>query len=203
MTFIKSNLGLGAGLAAMMIAGIGLVVRPAYVSARALDRDIESKREELGRPGSGPEAIERLARDLAALKELGSERMTPIPAESGVATLVRQLSESFDELGLKDREVSTGASKQLDEASCLPMTIAITGGFPAIFDALRRVESLERLVRVQRFRVALEGKNRDGFDRSGRVRADLQLDVFFAPKQLASPTAAAKQGTGTGKGTTP
>ncbi len=198
MNFMKSNSGLGIGLGTLVLAGAGLVVRPAYLSAKALEGEIEAKRAELARPGSGPEAIERLARDLTALRELGSERMTPIPADSGVATLVRQLSESFDELGLKDREVSTGAAKQLDEASCLPMTIAITGGFPAIFEALGRVESLDRLVRVQRLRVALEGKVREGFDRSGRVRADLQLDVFFAPKQLASASADAAN-----KGATP
>lgn len=201
MTLMKSNLALGFGLTATILAGVALVVRPAYVAARNLDRDIESKREELARPGSGPEAIERLARDLAALKELGSERMTPIPSESGVATLVRQLSESFDALGLKDREVSTGASKQLEEAQCLPMTIAISGAFPAIFEALGRVESLDRLVRVQRLRVALEGKTRDGFDRSGRVRADVQLDVFFAPRQIGGATADAAPAAG--KGATP
>ena len=115
MNLIKSNAALAAGLALVMLGGFGLLVRPAHVSARDLEADIESKRAELSRPGSGPEAIEKLARDLKALRDLGSERMTPIPQESGVAALVKGLSESFDGLGLKDREISTGAAKHLEE----------------------------------------------------------------------------------------
>jgi len=191
---LKSNLGLGIGLGLCLIGGVALIVRPAYLGAKALEDEIEAKRAELARPGSGPQTIERLAHQLTALRALGKERMTPIPEDSGVATLVRSLSESFDDLGLKDREVSTGGAKQLDEASSLPMTIAISGGFPAIHSALARIESLDRLVRVQRLRVAGEGKTRAGFDRSGRVRADIQLDVFYAPKQVSAASADANGG---------
>lgn len=194
MRLHNSNLALGVGLGLCLLGGFALIVRPAYVSARALDHEIESKRAELARPGSGPETIERLAHQLTALRALGKERMTPIPEDSAVATLVRSLSESFDDLGLNDREVSTGAPKQLEEASSLPMTIAISGGFPAIHGALARIESLDRLVRVQRLRVAGEGKTRDGFDRSGRVRADIQLDVFYAPRQVSGVSAATSGG---------
>jgi len=193
LNLIKSNAALAAGLALVMLGGFGLLVRPAHVSARDLEADIESKRAELSRPGSGPEAIEKLARDLKALRDLGSERMTPIPQESGVAALVKGLSESFDGLGLKDREISTGAAKHLEEASCLPMTITVQGPFPEIYRALAGIESLDRLVRVQRLRIAHEARAIAGsVDRSGRVRADIQLDVFFAPKRSAS--AATEQG---------
>lgn len=197
MSVLRSNGVLAMGLVLLGLGGFGLVVRPAYVSARALDADIEAKREELSRPGSGPEAIERLARDLSALRSLGSERMTPIPEESGVATLVRGLSESFDALGLKDREISTGAAKSLDDASCMPMTVAVQGPFPAIYAALTGIESLDRLVRVQRLRISVDGKGgAHTVDRSGRVRADIQLDVFFAPKRSTSQSGGAVAGEG-------
>ncbi len=196
MSLFRSNAALGLGLVLLTIGGFALVVRPAHVAARALDADIESKRSELARPGSGPEAIEKLARDLSVLRALGSERMTPIPEESGVAALVKRLSESFDALGLKDREISTGAAKPLEEASCLPMTIVVHGSFPAIYEAIAGIESLDRLIRVQRLRVATEGRPGAGtVDRSGRVRADIQLDVFFAPKPaLPAAGAAGAQG---------
>ncbi|MFM9956547.1 MAG: type 4a pilus biogenesis protein PilO [Phycisphaerales bacterium] len=193
MSLLRSNAALGLGLTLLGFCGFALVVRPAHVDARALDADIELKKAELLRPGSGPEAIEKLARDLGALRALGSERMTPIPQESGVAGLVRELSESFDRLGLKDREISTGAAKVLEDASCLPMSITVQGPFPAIYEALAGIESLDRLVRVQRLRVAHDARAGGGgaatgtVNRSGRVRADIQLDVFFAPKRTGTP----------------
>lgn len=176
---------LGAGWFLATVLTAWLVIWPAHRDFRALEREIETKRAELSNPGDGPEAIEKLATDLAALRKFGDERMTPIPSESGVAQLVRELSLAFDELGLRDREITTGGAKPLEEASAMPMTIMLGGKFPAIHRAVTQIESLNRLVRVQRLRIATEKPTTQGFDRSGRVRADVLLDVFYAPRSLA------------------
>ncbi|MBN8644770.1 MAG: type 4a pilus biogenesis protein PilO [Planctomycetes bacterium] len=193
MNFSKNQLMLGAAWALTVGVGVFGVIRPAVSHMSTLEREIAEQRAELTRPGSAPETIERLARELTALRALGSERMTPIPKESGVAALVKDLSEAFDALGLKQREISTGTARTTEEASSLPMSISLNGPFPEIYKAVRRVESLDRLVRVQRLRMALPAPSaRDTIDRGGQVKADLLIDVFYAPRSAAQPVKSAE-----------
>lgn len=185
MRLSRSNWMLLGGWALLVAVSGRAVIWPAHRASIELDADISAKKAELARPGSGPETIERLARELTALRNLGKARMTPIPEESGVAGLVRELSNSFDGLGLIDREVSTGAAKQLEEASAMPMTVALAGDFPSIYRAVAQIENLDRLVRVQRLRVSLENRaGKEGADRTGRVRAEVLLDIFYEPRSI-------------------
>ncbi len=185
----RTTLMLAGGLTGLVALSISLVIWPAHTEARQVEADILAKRAELSQAGKQPEAIEKLATELAALRRFGEQRMTPIPEDSGVADLVRNLSSTFDELGLKDREVTTGAPKQLDEASALPMSVMVSGSFPKVYAAVCQIERLPRLLRTQRLRIAAEKAPVGSLDRSGRVRADLQLDVFYAPRAVAGDSA--------------
>lgn len=180
---------LSAGWLIVLGTGGRVLLWPAYARARDLDADIASKQATIARSTTGPEVIEKLAGQLVSLRALGDARMTPIAEEAGVAALVSGLSDSLDKLGLTDRELTTGAQHQLEEASVLPMSMIIRGDFPSIARALAQTEELPRLVRVQRLRLSLDNKNtlpNAPFDRSGRIKAEIALDVFFAPKTVAA-----------------
>ncbi len=172
------------GLVAMAGVALAAFVVPGYREASALSEEIGEYRAELGKPNSGPEVIGRLSQELETLRSLSDRRMTPIPESSDVAGLIRELSSMLDELGLHRREITTGESRTLEEASSMPMTVTLHGPFPAVAEAVRRIESLGRLVRVQRLRVSSEQPRRGEIDRSGAVRADLLIEVFYAPRDV-------------------
>jgi hypothetical protein len=69
--------------------------------------------------------------------------------------------------------------------------MTLDGTFLQIYEVTRYLESLPRLVRLQRLRIAAGAGERGAFDRTGVVRADLMLDVFYRPRAVSGATASA------------
>jgi Tfp pilus assembly protein PilO len=174
------------GLVAIAVGLVGLLVVPSVRSLGAYHEDIARAEAELARPNSGPEMIERLGARLGALERMSGDGMTPIPDEAGVATLISSLSVMLDDLGLDRREITTGKTKTHEEASSLPMSIQLEGPFLSIAGALQRVERLPRLVRVQRLRIDARQPREGALEHDVEVRADLLLEVFYAPRDVAA-----------------
>ncbi|MBL0926412.1 MAG: type 4a pilus biogenesis protein PilO [Phycisphaerales bacterium] len=168
----------------------GLLFWPAVREQRELERQIAAFEEKLSKPVDGPEEIARLRTRLDGLRDMGRERSTPIPRDADVAGLIRELSGVLERIGLSRREVTTGTSRQLEEAASMPMSVLVDGAFPGIYEAVRRVEGLPRLVRVQRLRVEAQKPDGRGMNRAGEVHADLLIDVFYAPREARAVSAA-------------
>jgi Tfp pilus assembly protein PilO len=181
------------GLAGLVVITTGLFIVPGFSESRRLSGEIRSYSQELRKPNSGPEVIGRLGEELETLRSLADRRMTPIPATSDVAGLIGDLSSMLDEVGLGSREITTGQSETLNEASSMPMTVTLRGTFPAVAEAVHRIEALPRLVRVKRLRVSSNQPRNGEVDRSGIVRADILIDVFYAPRDVLR-TASAGEG---------
>jgi len=182
------------GLAGLVAISMALFIVPEYRESRRLASEARAFAEELKKPNSGPEVIGKLSEELETLRSMADRRMTPIPASSDVAGLIGDLSAMLDSVGLAQREITTGQSDTLDEASSMPMTVTLRGPFPAVSEAVRRIESLPRLVRVKRLRVASSQPRSGEVDRSGEVRADILIDVFYAPRDVLRSASASESG---------
>ena len=64
-----------------------------------------------------------------------------------------QLDSVSRDLGVTDREITTGGANKLDDASTMPMSVTAQGRFLSVYEAVRWIESLPRLVRGQRLRI--------------------------------------------------
>ncbi len=194
MMFDRQTLLLGAGWLGVLAAGVGLALVPASRSVQRVRAEIAELRAEAAKPTDGPEVMQALQAELEALTALGANRTTPIPNDSDVAGLMRDFSAMLDELGLTRREMTTGVPRQLDEASSMPMSMNLEGSFPQIYEAARYIESLPRLVRVQRFRVQSPSLGSGSIDRSAPVKAELLIDVFYQPRVIESGSVRASAG---------
>ncbi|MBL8746561.1 MAG: type 4a pilus biogenesis protein PilO [Phycisphaerae bacterium] len=181
-----------------LIGGAALVVPPAKAMGR-IRREVRALNEELAKPADGPEVFERLTADLERLREFGKGRMTPIPRDSNVAGLMGMLSETLNDLGLNQRDITTRPPKSHGDAMSMPVTIVLNGPFTAVAQAISRIEMMPRLVRVERLRVTTElpkkpGPSEAGAERRGIVRAEFSIDAFYAPD--ATPTTSEKSQAG-------
>jgi hypothetical protein len=114
------------------------------------------------------------------LRRDAGEQMRPIPRSDNLSQLIEQLSGVFDEFNL-DRQITTGMASRVDDTSVLPVSLTLDGGFRRVYSALRSIEGLDRLVRIQRLEVSAGDGRRREPSRTGLVRAELLMDVFFAP----------------------
>ena len=178
----KSDLWLGVGCVGVIAGGIGVGVLPAVQHGRDLRAQASGLVLELSTPADGPEVIAELREDLERLRRFGEGRMTPIPEESDIAGLMGQLDRSLVGAGITQPAITTQKPKELDEASALGLMLKVEGGFPAVYEAVREIEGLGRLVRVGRFRVEAAGEQRGEVSRGGDVRAEVLIEAFYAPK---------------------
>ncbi len=172
----------------LLLVGVGTIgaIVPAIKEGQRIDQDLALKRIEAARPVGGPEVMNTLTDKLTELRKLSGDRMRTIPQESNIADLMGVLADELNRLGLEDREVTTGMPQSLDEAESMPMSVKVTGSFPAVFEAVRHIEQLDRLLRVQKFKVAIERSHRGSASRDGVVSAELLIDVFYAPRAVAT-----------------
>ncbi len=182
----NTNLFLGIGLGVLAVLGVLLVVAPRVHAVSQANAEIGGFRKELAKTNAGPEAIAMLKERLRILEELGNDRITPIPDEPDLAGLMRRMSGMFSDAGIQPPQLTTGVPQPDKGAMSMPMTIVASGGFVSITEAIRSIEGLPRLVRVRRVRLATESDRRKGpVDRTGVVRADLLLDVFYGTSEVA------------------
>lgn len=179
----RSTLKLWGGLVALLGAGAA-VLWPHWTQVR----DLRDERSALGRRAAlsddGAAAVRRLEAELQTVQARAVSFVTPIPSDSDVASLIRQLSGMLDGLGISEREITTGAAVKDEDVSSMPMSVRIAGEFGSVYAAVRWIEGLPRLVRVQRVKIEADrpGAKADVRKTAGRVKAELLIDVFFAPR---------------------
>ncbi|MDX2114815.1 MAG: type 4a pilus biogenesis protein PilO [Planctomycetota bacterium] len=188
------DMWLSGGWAVLVFLGVLIFLVPPMRARGAIEREIEGLEVELAKPMDGPETIERLTNDLAALREFGEGRMTPIPEESDVAGLMSSISQTLSTLKIDRRDITTRATKEYEEARAVPLTAALTGPFMNIYEAIGAIESLPRLVRVERLRIATAEEDPGAASRSGEVRAELSIEAFFTGAR--APVEGAAEGGG-------
>lgn len=182
----QARTALFGGWVLLIGVGVGGAIVPTVREGRRLDRELAQKRTEAARPVGGPEVISTLVDKQEQLRKLYGDRMRPIPKDSNIADLMGSLAEELNRLGLTASEITTGSASTLDEADSMPMSVKVKGPFVAVFEAVQHIERLDRLVRVQKFRAATGRSSRDNDGRQGVVEAELLIDVFYAPRAVAS-----------------
>lgn len=185
---VKSSHFLIGWIALAALGGGGFIAKPLSERAR-LGREIISLQAELAKPADDPEALERLTADLQTLRELGKGRLTPIPVESDIAGLMTAISGTLDELGFQQRDITTRPVKSHGDAQSLPVTVALDGPFIRIYEAVSRIESLPRLVRIERLRVSTDPARRTEVHADGSVHGEFSIEAFFTQetKEAAAP----------------
>lgn len=177
---ISRNLSLLLWWIVLVVIGVGVLIIPSIRSTQQLSSEIEELKERIDANNDGAAALRRLEAELLEARRMVERETTPIPRDGDVAALIRQLTSRLSDLGVEEREITTGSATAHDDASSMPMSVSIKTEFLNIYDVVRWVESLPRLVRVQRLSVK---RPRSDDDRSEHVEADVMLEVFFNPSQ--------------------
>jgi len=177
---------LPVGFIALLVLGVLAGVMPRLRSLDRLDSEAASLTDRARRADNGAAEIARLEERLEAARIIATSQIKRIPAENDIAGLIRQLTSRLDRLGMTEREITTGAVEDLDDAFAAPMTVRMKGPFLGVQDAIEWLESLPRLVRILRFKI--ESPRRSAADRlassEATVEAELILNVFFDANRI-------------------
>jgi len=167
----------------LVAAGVGALIVPGLQSVRDLSQETDELRQRISANNDGAAALRRLEGRLEEARRVVREETTPIPEDSNVAALIRQLSSRLSDLGVTEREITTGSPAQLDDASSMPMSVRVKTEFLNIYEVIRWVESLPRLVRVERLSIE---RVSDDDDRTDAVEADIMLEAFSGSSEAVA-----------------
>ena len=179
-TRVLSNTKLVVGLVLLIACFVGVLIVPEVRRCRSILVDIERLESEIEQLSASDELIARLEERRAELEQFGAGRVMVIPARNDVAGLVTELSETFDEAGLSGREITSQNETRMDDVIKTPMVVRAEGRFPQIYEVLRRLEHMPRLLRVGRLRIErVERSARGELTRNPAVSADILIEAFY------------------------
>ncbi|MEQ9616946.1 MAG: type 4a pilus biogenesis protein PilO [Phycisphaerales bacterium] len=164
----------------LVAAVVGALLVPKFRSGASLETEIAEIQSDIDALSASDEVIIRLATIRDELASFGEGRVRVIPARNDVAGLMTQLSDTFEAVGLEGREMTSQTEVQIDDVVKMPMVVRVSGEFPQIYDVVRRLEHLPRLVRIGRLRIEKDGaKSRTGVTRESTVTADILIEAFY------------------------
>ncbi len=96
-----------------------------------------------------------------------------LPRSREFALLWRQIADVMNKHNLKDQLVQPGSEIQGPQLNCIPISIRCSGRGEQIFEFLKSIEKLERVIRIEHFR--LENDR----DFTGWLRMDAEANVYY------------------------
>jgi len=179
-TGILSNTKLIVAWVVLVGSVAGLLIVPNLRTVAIIDHEnvqIESDIEQLS---ASDDVIVKLTSVRDELASFGEGRVRIIPARNDIAGLMTELSKTFDEAGLEGREMTSQREERVSDVIKMPMAVRVDGEFPQIYDVVRRLEHLQRLVRIGRLRIEKHGaKGRGGVTLEKGVSADILIEAFY------------------------
>ena len=149
------------------------------------NQELNSLKQRLMRAEDGAAEIRALVEELSAIRE-SAKSIKHVPTDSQFAGLIQDLGGRLEALGITDREITTGGSVDLGPAKSIPMRIRMTSDFTGVFKTIEWIESLPRLIRVQRVLIkATDLKN----PWESQVEVEITLDAVFDPTTQPSALA--------------
>ena len=100
-----------------------------------------------------------------------------VPQDVQLAALLSDLNAQIEALGVQDAKIEQEDLIVGIDYQIIPLSLHLRGRFLPIFDLVRQIESMDRLVRINSLEIALE---RAPWTPESLLRVDVQLDTFAA-----------------------
>ena len=165
----------------LMVLGVTVFFTwPNYAHAYKLSKEAAVLDAKIGHLVDAESEVERRRVNLDRLRAERDRICLGVPDRPDVANLMKHLSVGINGDTVIDQTFTvrgTPASDGNDRFEILPLVVEMDTTFEHAFDMIRRVEKLDRLVRVTS--VQMEG-NRNSIERGGgTIQAAVGLDVVY------------------------
>ena len=157
---------------------------PQYARAFDLSHDSELLEQKIGHLEDVEADLERRSEELTELQEQQAYACRLVPDRPDVANLMQHLSIGVDGETVLDQTFTVrGQGDRAEDArfEILPLVVELETTFDNIFDVIRRVERLERLVRVTS--ISMSCRDVDFKKTRPTVRAAIGMDVVYEDGQ--------------------
>jgi Tfp pilus assembly protein PilO len=159
-----------AGMAAVFCVAAYMPMRDQQKQSLA---QIQACKAQLAIDLAGAGDLARLESEVQALREANSGAQRGVPTQSELKSLLLALSSELDSRQVTDKETQMRAIMHGADYNVQPVSLRFKASFPAVYGFLRRIESMPRLIRIDRLEL---NTTPDG---GGKLNARIELSTFF------------------------
>ena len=117
-----------------------------------------------------------LKAQLQQLQKAAESYETNIPAERALGVFLHQIATLMNEYNLKEQLVQPRREIETDEFNCIPVNIQCKGKLNQIYEFYKRVQELNRLIRIEQVNLA----NDRGL--GGEVTMKTRVVIYYRPQ---------------------
>jgi Tfp pilus assembly protein PilO len=99
-----------------------------------------------------------------------------VPRQRALGEFLHRIANLMDGHNLREQLIQPGKEIQADELRCIPVSMQCKGGTREIFDFLKLLQSLDRLVRIEQVKLVNDNKF------SGEISMETSAVVYCRPE---------------------
>lgn len=99
-----------------------------------------------------------------------------IPAQRGLGVFLQQMATLMNELNLRGQVIAPGKEIKTEGLNCIPVNMQCKGRLGQIFEFFRRMQALERLIRIEQLSLVNES------DFSGELSMQTEAVIYYRPQ---------------------
>ena len=164
-------------IAVVTLGGAVLVFWPQGRTMEDLRAKVASENALIRANAERAAALPGMAQRVEEMKGLYQELDRRIPKRTELGGFLREISGELSAAQLSNQLIEPGNPTREELFHTLPIIMRFEGNYPALADLLQRIQTMQRLARVQKLRVARKSD-------SGILEIELQMNIYFTDTDI-------------------
>jgi Tfp pilus assembly protein PilO len=169
----RQQIAIVVAAAAMVCGFVLLRFLPLRREAKFLKEAYASQMLAMTRASDENRQIPAMREQLLDMQKAVGNYERQIPQQRELGEFLQKIADLMDENNLKGQMVQPGQEIKAGQLSCIPISMQCRGRLSQIFEFYKRVQELDRLVRVEHIKLV----NDDGF--SGEVIMQTNAVIYY------------------------
>ncbi len=145
---------------------------PSRQRLTSLERVAAQQRKTIATAAAQSAELPGLERRLREMRKAVEGFDLRVPADRALGTFLQQIAGIMKDCGLGEQVVLPGKEVKTEDLNCVPIHVACKGTLTDIFRFFRKLQSLDRLVRIEK--VALD----NDMDLTGQISVQVEAAIF-------------------------
>jgi len=165
----------------VMLVVSGLVLY--WPQSRAMEdirKQIEVEKSVTGTYAAQVAVVPDLRRQVEDMKIRFRDYGRRMPKQKELGGFLTEIGENFEKERLDNRSIEAGGTRREDAFHTLPITMKFQGNYLSLASFLQRIDTMERLTRVQRLHIKVDQKSlADPKTTEPKIDCELRLNIYF------------------------
>ena len=170
----KDNMTMLAILCVMLAVSALVLYWPQSRAMEEVRRQIEMEKSTTSTYAAQVAVVPDLRRQVEEMKSHLKDLDRRMPKQKELGGFLTEISENLEKERLDSRGIEAGGTAKEEAFHTLPITMKFQGNYLSLASFLKRIDSMERLTRVQKLHITVDNKSPEP-----KINCVLRLNIYF------------------------